>query len=129
MKPLLQEEEERTAFDIHSYGKTIIELAEQELRRTNPKNEDSLRFKATVDFRDLTKGRQQYEVCRMFLAALSLTNSGNVHIQGSLNCDALEIDLLSTEIERPMKTYLAPSAAAGKASVVNPTFLDSEDEM
>ena len=125
----MKEEEERSAFDIHSYGKAILELAEQELRRTNPKYEEALRYKENVDFRDITKGRQQYEVCRMFLAALSLTNSGNVQIQGSLNCDVLEIHLLSTEIERPMETYLAPSAAAAKASVVDPTFLDSEDEM
>ena len=64
--------------------------------------------KRVVDFRDVTRHSPPYEVCRMFLASLSLSNSGNIHLVGSGDdCTSLQIELLSSDIERPMETYLA----------------------
>jgi condensin-2 complex subunit H2 len=112
--PLLEEEEERPEFDIHAYGQTVIDSMEQEIRRLNPKTLELQDAPVkVVDFRRITRHCQQYEVCRMFLASLSLSNSGNVEIDtaGATDCKSLQLELVQSDIERPMETYLAPSAA------------------
>lgn len=104
LKPLLEEEEQREAFDIIKCGEAVIELVEQESMRAKARGEDS----KTVAFRDVTLHRDKSDVCRMFLATLSLSNSGNVSIaQKSL--DDMTIELLCSEIDHPMENYLAPS--------------------
>ena len=124
LAPLLEAEEQRPVFDIHAYGQQVIDKMEQEIQRmkTKPKNaaeddddddDDSMDETTTaVDFREVTRHCPQFEVCRMFLASLSLCNSGNVGLGGTnVKGTSLQIDLLSGDIERPMETYLAPSAA------------------
>lgn len=64
-----------------------------------------------VDFGRITRHSEPHEVCRMFLATLSLVNSGNVRVsQDGRDCQStLLIELLQTHINRPMETYVAPS--------------------
>jgi len=115
--PLLEVEEQRPAFDIHAYGNIVIESMEQRIdqdRRKNLEDGDGT-FKAKdpiVDFHDVTVDCESYEVCRLFLATLSLNNAGNVRFldQEAGDNNNLQLELLSTDIERPMETYLAPSA-------------------
>ena len=72
-----------------------------------------------VDFRKVTRNCQQYEVCRMFLASLSLSNSGNVELVAERDgkCTSLQLSLVRHDIERPMETYLAPSAVETSSSL------------
>ena len=73
-----------------------------------------------VDFRSVTEGQEEYEVCRLFLSSLMLCNSGNVILSHEHNGatvatpDQLKIELLQGQVDRPMETYLAPSVAAGQ---------------
>lgn len=116
MIPLLEVEEQRPAFDIHAYGNTVIESMKQRIdqdRRSGLEDGDGT-FKAkdpVVDFRDVSEDCESFEVCRLFLATLSLNNAGNVRFleQEAGDNNNLMMELLSTDIERPMETYLAPS--------------------
>lgn len=82
-------------------------------RRSSP--EDALKAgPRIVDFRDVTSDSPSYEVCRMFLATLSLHNSGNLRFvqqqkQQAADLNSFQMELLRSDIERPMETYLAPS--------------------
>ncbi len=123
---MLLEEEQRPEFDIHAYGRTVITSMEQEIRR-HSLNSKSKSLEDTpddvsenkVDFRKVTRNCQQYEVCRMFLASLSLSNSGNVELVAERDdkCTSLQLSLVRHDIERPMETYLAPSAVETSASL------------
>jgi condensin-2 complex subunit H2 len=128
LSPLLQEEEQRPEFDIHAYGRTVIDSMEQEIRRHHPKSIDDTGIQDatennTVDFQKVTRHCQQYEVCRMFLASLSLSNSGNVELVAERDdqCTSLQLSLVRKDIERPMETYFAPSAVEASASSLTTT--------
>lgn len=122
LEPILDDEDQRMAFDIHSYSETVISRVEKEVVRVSGddmeeedgKEGDVKKVKA-VNFQELTRHQAQYEVCRTFMAALNLSNSGNVDLyqdkgSKSIGRAPLLIKLLRTDIERPMETYLAPSA-------------------
>lgn len=113
LAPLLEEEEQRPVFDIHAYGNTVIDKVTEEIQKLNPKLTDmEAAPNKVVDFRDVTRQSPPYEVCRMFLASLSLSNSGNVELScGNEDCTSLQVKLLKSGIEHPMETYLAPSIA------------------
>jgi len=108
LAPKLEEEAQRPEFDIHVYGTHVIEAIQKALPYTAKG--------AHVDFYSLTRTREQYDVCRLFLASLSLSNSGNVRFnapEGQLMTpDTLGIELLKGTIDRPMETFMAPSAAS-----------------
>ena len=109
LEPILQEEEQRPAFDIHGYSRDVIDAMVKEIRRASIEKGDT----QVVDFREIVGDCPSHEVCRKFLACLSLTNSGNVApiSNGSPDCSSLQLELLNSQIERPMETYLAPSVA------------------
>ena len=77
-----------------------------------------------VDFRSVTEGQEEYEVCRLFLSSLMLCNSGNVILSHEhdgatvATPDQLKIELLQGQVDRPMETYLAPSVAAGQENAM-----------
>lgn len=109
LQPLLQEEEERPVFDIHEYGNQIITSMETEITRNNRVFDG--KQSAVVDFSRVTRHKSNFEVCRLFLASLSLTNSGNVcFAQTSEDGNSLSIELLNRDVEFPTENYLAPSA-------------------
>lgn len=64
-----------------------------------------------VSFGEVTRDCQHYEVCRLFLASLNLTSAGNVAFTANSTMNSLEIKLLNTQVDRPMETYMAPSAS------------------
>jgi len=112
-------------FDIHAYGNAVIESMEQHIdiqqRRSSP--EDALKAgPRIVDFRDVTSDCPSYEVCRMFLATLSLHNSGNLRFvqqkQQAADLNSFQMELLRSDIERPMETYLAPSVEHQAAALL-----------
>jgi hypothetical protein len=71
-----------------------------------------------VDFHQVTKNSEPYEVCRLFLSSLMLCNSGNIVLSHDEACatvqtpDTLRIELLESQIDSPMETYMAPSVSA-----------------
>ena len=153
VKPMLEDEEKRPAFDIHAYGLKIVESMEQNLQQQQQEkqqeaqqDEENATENAAksdvnhpgkvdggaprlVDFAHVTRDCEQYDVCRMFLASLSLCNAGNIAVrqpQQALNnnsktngttsihtahhrhrlTDQLQLELLSSTISKPMDTYL-----------------------
>lgn len=69
---------------------------------------------AEIYFHAVTRSCEKYEVCRLFLASLSLCNSGNVTFSAEtgkvMTPDSLKIQILNSKVNRPMETYIAPSA-------------------
>ena len=113
LEPLLAEEEARPEFDIHEYGRTVLQSVGEALARDKVEVEpDESVPVPTVNFTEVTKDCPKYQVCRYFLASLCLCNTGNVLLEqaeGSTN--NLSVKLLTTDFSRPMETYQAPSAA------------------
>lgn len=118
LEPLLTEEERRPVFDIHEYGQTVLASLEQVYdQRTSKLAEDESAPTQLAGFGDVTKECPRYQVCRYFLASLSLCNTGNILLEQTYGeTNKLSVKLLSTETSRPMETYMAPSAAE-KATV------------
>lgn len=113
LEPLLAEEETRPEFDIHEYGRSILETVGGVLTADKADLPDEEDAPAIVNFTQVTKECPNYQVCRYFLASLSLCNAGNLLLEqagGSTN--SLSIKLLSKDLTRPMETYQAPSVAA-----------------
>lgn len=119
LAPLLEEEERRPVFDIHMYGNAVIETMERTIHQRKVRNDDEdnnknadLKSSQSLDFREITQGCPSFEVCRMFLAALSLNNSGNIRFVNKNDSDEgyLSLELLNSNWEQPMETYIAPSA-------------------
>lgn len=139
LAPILEEEERRAAFDIHRYSEDLLKTAKQGLQRIKRKSDGSEHVRVpsvsvftslipapfhsvlnhsllsiqaastTVHFDAVTKNCTQSDVCRLFLASLSLANSGNIYIQEGTSM--YTFDLVSGNVERPMETYRAPSVA------------------
>lgn len=99
---MLEQEEERPVFDIFAYSNAVIASALEK------GHDDTKSNQTIVDFEEVTANcMAPYEVCRLFLATLSLQNSGNFRF---IDESSLRMELLNADIERPMETYLAPSA-------------------
>ena len=61
-----------------------------------------------VEFKNVAEGCTQSDICRFFLASLSLANSGNLKIEeGSRE---YRFEIVSDKVDKPMETYRAPSA-------------------
>uniref|UniRef100_A0A8C3XTF5 Condensin-2 complex subunit H2 n=1 Tax=Chelydra serpentina TaxID=8475 RepID=A0A8C3XTF5_CHESE len=102
MEPKLQEQEERAAFDIHSYGDQLAAscggLGEWH------------------SFASLVAGKPAFEVCRSMLASLQLANDYTVEIsqQPGLEeaVDTMRLRLLTQErAHERFRTYMAPSVS------------------
>lgn len=114
IRPLLEAEEERETFDIHKYGQVVLLSLQAELANNSEGIqgevcEDSItdvdNCPRSVSFEAIARRCPKYDVPRLFLAALSLCNSGNIEIDPDLN-----IVMLSPDVVQPMESYLAPSA-------------------
>lgn len=110
LAPILEEEERRAEFDIHKYSENLLESAKQGLQRMKRKSDGSEHAATTtVDFASVAKNCTKSDVCRLFLASLTLANSGNINIKEG--APSYMFDLVSSNVERPMETYRAPSLA------------------
>jgi len=85
LEPILAEQDERVPFDIHKYGAFLLDkIAEAKDQK--------------IEFFRIVDGMPHWEVFRYFLAALVLTNNGNVDI---LNSAEKSFGLSLLEGERP----------------------------
>ncbi|CAM9704806.1 unnamed protein product [Sphacelaria rigidula] len=135
LEPLMRSQEKRQAFDIHVYGQSVLSRVAkaltptqrakvQKAKKQGPNKVVKEAAKASteeippVDFGVVVSGKQQFEVCRLFLASLQLANNGNVrlsHGQYAAEQDStpLRLELLSLQDADNMTGTFAPSAAAG----------------
>ncbi|KAH1164786.1 hypothetical protein KIL84_005536 [Mauremys mutica] len=102
MEPKLQEQEERAAFDIHSYGDQLVASCG--------------RLGEWHSFASLVAGKPAFEVCRSMLASLQLANDCTVEIsqQAGLEeaVDTMRLRLLTQErAHERFRTYMAPSVS------------------
>uniref|UniRef100_A0A8C0JA21 Condensin-2 complex subunit H2 n=1 Tax=Chelonoidis abingdonii TaxID=106734 RepID=A0A8C0JA21_CHEAB len=102
MEPKLQEQEERAAFDIHSYGDQLAASCG--------------RLGEWHTFASLVAGKPAFEVCRSMLASLQLANDYTVEIsqQPGLEeaVDTMRLRLLTQErAHERFRTYMAPSVS------------------
>lgn len=81
VEPLLLEESTREHFDIQTYRARMLANFE---RSEQPKGQKRRKRVAddnkVINFLELAQSREQYEVCRMFLTALQLVNTGIIEI-------------------------------------------------
>lgn len=115
LAPLLDEQEKRPEFDIHSYGRKILEKISnkveqnQSVRKRISTGEKKLES-TSIEFSTIVaEDVEDYEVCRLFLSTLMLCNCGNVavcHGEDS-SMGSLSIELLNSSFETP--TFVAPS--------------------
>eukprot|EP00529_Nitzschia_sp_RCC80_P014674 CAMPEP_0113481588 /NCGR_PEP_ID=MMETSP0014_2-20120614/22486_1 /TAXON_ID=2857 /ORGANISM="Nitzschia sp." /LENGTH=751 /DNA_ID=CAMNT_0000375089 /DNA_START=22 /DNA_END=2277 /DNA_ORIENTATION=- /assembly_acc=CAM_ASM_000159 len=118
LAPILEEEEQRSAFDIHEYSRVFIEKALDESEPGNKRKSDGstkLEKDEVVDFGKVTKGCTKRDICRLFLASLSLANAGNLLIQeesSGFDDGEYTFEILSDELHNVMEEYLAPSCKA-----------------
>jgi condensin-2 complex subunit H2 len=103
--PILDEEGQRPGFDIHDYGASVVRAMEKSIRHQKIRQNKPPRSNV-IEFCDITRECEQYDVCRMFLATLSLSNSGNVSFAPDSTLESLKVNLLSSDIERPTDTYI-----------------------
>lgn len=105
IQPILDLEEERDVFDIQRYGDVVLHSIGSHLQRTKGKDGEL----TSIDFADVTRMRQQYEVCRIFLATLALTNAGNVTVSQESPCSPLNIELLDANVCLPAEMFMVPT--------------------
>jgi condensin-2 complex subunit H2 len=107
INPILVEEAQRSVFDIHSYGQLVLQAAEKELRRDKSANCLNAENAKTIDFYRVTSNKPQFEICRMFLATLSLCNSGNVElfVDGE---HELKMEIISKDMGQSIEQLRAP---------------------
>jgi len=124
--PILLEQESRPPFDIHKYGsniinclsssapekiqKSIVEQKHSEIDRALAKNE------VLLSFSEVVAGREQHEVCRMFLASLQLANNGNLQLIHGQSADDQDdakfgLRLKSMKAAYELLDYEAPSVS------------------
>mmetsp|Transcript_22633 Transcript_22633/g.34454 ORF Transcript_22633/g.34454 Transcript_22633/m.34454 type:complete len:678 (+) Transcript_22633:112-2145(+) len=109
LSPILEAEERRATFDIHQYSQKLLETAEEGLQNTKRLSGGSMTPEMSkIEFEDVTVGCTQSDVCRFFLASLSLANAGNIKIEES-SSDVYRFDVIRSDVARPMETYRAPS--------------------
>jgi condensin-2 complex subunit H2 len=114
LAPILEEEERKAAFDIHYYSEVLLETSLETLQARSKRKATGMTTKThlptsavPVDFGSVTQGCTQSDVCRFFLASLSLANSGNLEIDEGT--EHYRFKILSGDVKKPMETYRAPS--------------------
>ena len=126
LAPILEEQATRPEFDIHGLGRQILESIEDKLstKKRTATNEKKLDATSSgldkksniIGFRQLSKDKEEYEVCRLFLSTLMLCNCGNaiVHdVNDISSTESLQIELLNSKFEELMDEFLAPSVQEG----------------
>jgi len=127
LAPILEEENHRPEFDIHAYGRGIVD----ELSKQKKVKQFQAKIEGTdedfVDFRTITRGCESYQVGRLFLASLMLANTGNVdlipsgNVDGNESCDdelsGLSMKLLKVNLTKPMDDYQPPDFMKAKHGI------------
>jgi condensin-2 complex subunit H2 len=108
LAPILEEEERRPVFDIRAYGNEVIQTIERNMKE-NPADAAN----HIVDFAQVARNRPTYDVCRLFLATLSLNNAGNVRfVRSDSTLTSVKVELVSGDVDTPIGNLPRPECAA-----------------
>lgn len=102
IEPMLDEQTQRKAFDIHAESQQILDTAS---------GIDPLRERDSLPFGELCAGAPKWDVCRRFVAALQLVNHKNLEIVPSRGA-TLEFRVLSLEPRGEVADAIKADAAA-----------------
>jgi len=107
LSPMLKEQDSRRPFDIHEYGREIIRKCVDVTKDrnnqmvSNSKGVPTINPKEPIDFHKMTAEKPQFEICRLFLASLQLSNNLNVklhHGDGVCGPDDLKLEVLNITV-------------------------------
>jgi len=101
--PLLEEEGYRKEFDIGEYGDRLLrnfDASERGGRGAKQPRRAEAGEASVLAFTEAAQCGEKFEVCRMFLAALQLTNQGNLDLVTSGSVDAGDLQLSLQLLDR-----------------------------
>jgi hypothetical protein len=110
IEPMLDEQTQRKAFDIHAESQQILDTAS---------GIDPQRERDSLPFGELCAGAPKWDVCRRFVAALQLVNHKNLEIVPSRGA-TLEFRVLSLEPRGEVADAIKADGAAAAAAKVEP---------
>jgi len=97
LEPLLIEQNQRPPFDLGKYTLSILDQLKSDDR-------------SFLKFEDLVAGKHQWDISRVFLSALILTNNGNIDILDDRRDNRQQFDLRLIDAERSL-AYAVESSA------------------
>jgi hypothetical protein len=106
LTPMLKEQDARRPFDIHEYGREIIRKCESVMKENNQliSKSSSRKLNEPIDFHKMTADKPQFEICRLFLASLQLSNNLNVklhHTEGGVcGPNDLKLEVMNNQVGR-----------------------------
>lgn len=110
VEPYLREESRRVPFDIFTYADRLLgsfddDSDEHAVAKSKQarRSESGQGATTSLPFAEAAQASSSYEVCRMFLAALQLTNAGNVELQTSGSLEKDDLCLTVNLLERQRK--------------------------
>lgn len=135
LEPLLQQQEQAPAFDIHQYSDQVL-VKVGHISRVNKKTSVAEKSNGNIEFNEIVSGKDTGEVCRVFLACLQLAAAGNIHVippeqlQNSAKTSkqnkyktiqecqpeyskSFSLKLLSSSRNVDVENFLAPSIVSG----------------
>jgi condensin-2 complex subunit H2 len=140
LAPILEEQEKRPEFDIHSVGRQILQSVEDKLstkkrtavggKKLDPPSVGDNKSNI-IAFRQISKDKEEYEVCRLFLSTLMLCNCGNVIVHDGNDVgstDSLEIELINSKFEAVMEEFIVPSMLGDKNKMASQLNMSQEDD-
>jgi len=101
--PLLEEEGFRKEFDIGEYGDRLLnnfDASERVGRGAKQSKRSDAGEASVLCFSEAAQCGEKFEVCRMFLAALQLTNQGNLDLVTSGTVDGGDLQLSLELLDR-----------------------------
>jgi len=107
LSPLLAEEARRPEFNFQLYEENVMKSICKAVDQTNGTTREAT-------FQNVTEKKEKFEVCRLFLATLKLCDRRNINIKAEegtvMTPETLKLELLKSNVDRPMRVNLAPSA-------------------
>lgn len=88
VKPLLKEQNARPEYDIKKCSRQVVKLL---------KNQTKEQGRSNFLFSEVCKGKEPYEVCRMFLATLQLASSNQIELNIEKNRTFIEDDFTTDD--------------------------------
>eukprot|EP01104_Vermistella_antarctica_P009610 TRINITY_DN2486_c0_g2_i2.p1 TRINITY_DN2486_c0_g2~~TRINITY_DN2486_c0_g2_i2.p1 ORF type:complete len:778 (-),score=275.31 TRINITY_DN2486_c0_g2_i2:28-2361(-) len=85
VEPALLEQESHPSFDVHACGRALMALFPERADDANAVDDAELHPK--ISMAELAESHEPYDICRHFVAALHLINSGNVTLASDVHSD------------------------------------------
>eukprot|EP00457_Paulinella_chromatophora_P001918 gb/GEZN01001920.1/.p1 GENE.gb/GEZN01001920.1/~~gb/GEZN01001920.1/.p1 ORF type:complete len:787 (-),score=115.36 gb/GEZN01001920.1/:386-2716(-) len=125
--PILKREEERVVFDIDLYGNRLLSHLQQLSLQENPAAPQD----TVHSFDRVVAGKEKFEISRIFLATLQMSNENNLKIvptdrkavESGESIQEFSLKLVNVQRIRAMETFMAPSARMRAERMIQPAKL------